>query len=92
MDNSKKAFLDSIEIIKNLDLVITSDTAIAHLSATLGRKTWIALPFIADWRWFDEKKNSKWYKNFSIFRQKKAGDWSEVFQNIAKKLKEEFRK
>ena len=92
MDSSKKAFLDSIEIIKNLDLVITSDTAVAHLSATLKKKTWIVIPFIADWRWFDDKKNTKWYKNVSIYRQKKAGDWSEVFETIKKNLKKELKK
>ncbi len=92
MDNAKKAFLDSAEIIRNLDLVITSDTAIAHLSATLKKKTWIALPLIADWRWFSDKKNSKWYKNVSIYRQKKAGDWSEVFTIIRENLKKEFKK
>ena len=92
MDNSKKAFLDSIEIIKNLDLVITSDTAIAHLSATLKKKTWIVIPLIADWRWFDDKKNTKWYKNVSIYRQKKSGDWSEVFETIKRNLKQEIKK
>ena len=61
---SNDAFLDSIEIIKQMDLVITSDTSIAHLSATLGKKTWIILPFVSDWRWFQIK--TKWYKNVKL--------------------------
>ena len=60
MDKSDKAFSDTIEIVRNLDLVITSDTAVAHLSATLNKKTWIALPHVADWRWFAETKKTRW--------------------------------
>ena len=92
MDKSQKAFLDSIEIIRNLDLIITSDTAIAHLSATLGKKTWIALPFVADWRWFMDDKNTKWYPNVTLYRQKKIEDWSKVFKNITENFKKEFKK
>ena len=92
MDKSEKAFLDSIEIIRNLDLVITSDTAVAHLSATLGKKTWIALPHVADWRWFTDKKNTKWYSNATLYRQKKPGDWSGVFEIIRENFKKEFKK
>ena len=92
MDKSEKACIDSTEIIKNLDLVITSDTAIGHLSATLGKKTWIAIPHIADWRWFSDKVNTKWYSSVTIFRQKKIGDWSGLFENIRDKLKNDFFK
>jgi len=90
MDKSKKAFVDSIEIIRNLDLVITSDTAVAHLSATLDKKTWIALPFVADWRWFTNKKDTQWYPNVTLYRQKKIGDWKEIFHVIREDLKKEF--
>tara|TARA_Y100000590_G_C15584914_1_gene963788 strand:- start:226 stop:1269 length:1044 start_codon:yes stop_codon:yes gene_type:complete len=90
MDKSEDAFIDSIEIIRNLDLIITSDTAVAHLSATLNKKTWIILPFVADWRWFTEKKNTQWYTNVTLYRQKKIGDWKEVFQVIRDDLKKEF--
>ena len=90
MDKSKKAFVDSIEIIRNLDLVITSDTAVAHLSATLDKKTWIALPFVADWRWFTNKKDTQWYPNVTLYRQEKIGDWKEIFHVIREDLKKEF--
>jgi len=91
MDESEKAFIDSIEIIRSLDLVITSDTAIAHLSATLGKKTWIALPMVADWRWFMDKKKTKWYPNVTLFRQEKIGEWERVFETIRKNFKKEFK-
>ena len=92
MDQNQKAFLDSIEIIRKLDLIITSDTALAHLAATLEKKTWIALPKIADWRWFDNQKNTNWYQNVTLFRQLKIDDWDSVFKNITKKFNSEFKK
>ena len=52
LDQSGNPFEDTISIIKNLDLIITADTSIAHLSTTLERTTWIGLPLICDWRWF----------------------------------------
>ena len=90
MDISKDAFIDSIEIIKKLDLIITADTSIAHLSATLGKETWIPLPFISDWRWFLDNKNTKWYENVTLYKSKKADDWAEVFKDIRLDLKKKF--
>ena len=75
IDSSEQAFVDSIEIIKNLDLIITADTSLAHISATLGKKTWIPIPFISDWRWFLNDNNSKWYENVTLYRSKKIGIW-----------------
>ena len=90
MDISKDAFIDSIEIIKKLDLIITADTSIAHLSATLGKETWIPLPFISDWRWFLDNKNTKWYENVTLYKSKKADDWTDVFKDIHLDLKKKF--
>ena len=87
-DEGNQAFINSIAVINSLDLVITADTALAHLSATLGKKTWIALPFIADWRWFKDKKNTKWYNNVVLYRQEKNEDWDSVFGNIKKDIVE----
>ena len=87
MDSSNDAFVDSIEIIKKLDLVITSDTSIAHLSATLGIKTWIVLPFVSDWRWFKDEKKTKWYKNVTLYKSKKIDDWDKPFEDINLDLK-----
>ena len=90
LDSSNQAFVDSIEIIKNLDLVITADTSAAHLSATLGKKTWILLPFVSDWRWFLDESKSKWYENVVLYRSKKIDDWDSPFKMIEKDLKKGF--
>ena len=87
LDKKGKPFEDTIGIIKNLDLVITADTSIAHLSATLEKKTWIVLPFICDWRWFRSDKKTIWYKNTTLYRQKKTKNWKDPLQNIYKILK-----
>ena len=90
MDKTGKPFEDTIGIIKNLDLIITADTSLGHLSATLGKKTWIALPFVSDWRWFRDEKKSIWYENVTLYKQKQIGNWEEVFHVIREDLKKEF--
>ena len=84
MDTSSKKFLDSAAIIKYLDLVITTDTSIAHLAGTLGTQTWLLLPKVSDWRWLNSKDETIWYDNFRIYRQRKQGDWQEVFSRVEK--------
>ena len=91
IDKSENAFIDSIQIIKQLDLVITADTALAHLSGTLGKKTWIPLPFVSDWRWFLDNKSSKWYKNVSLYRSKQIDNWESPFKIINEDLKKTFK-
>ena len=89
-EQTHKAANQSIELVNNLDLVITADTALAHMSATQGKETWIALPYVADWRWFLNENRTQWYSNVKLFRQKKIGDWKSVFDLINKKLKMKF--
>ena len=89
IDISENAFSDSIEIIKNLDLVISADTSMAHLSATIGKETWIPLPFVSDWRWFLDQKKSKWYKNVKLYRSK-INNWESSFEIIKEDLKKKF--
>ncbi len=90
MDKNVKPFEDTIGIIKNLDLIITADTSLAHLAATLGKKTWIVLPFVSDWRWFNQDQKSIWYNNVTLYKQKKIGDWDQVFKIISKDLKKNY--
>ncbi len=90
IDESEKPFLDSIEIIKQMDLVITADTSTAHLSATLGKKTWIILPFLSDWRWFLKKSESNWYKNVKLFRSEEIDNLDTAFKSVEKDLKKAF--
>ena len=77
------AFTDTAAIMANLDLVITSDTSIAHLAGALGVPTWLALPFSPDWRWLLEREYCPWYPSMRLFRQKKRGDWADVFERMA---------
>ncbi len=91
LDKSVKPFEDTVGIIKNLDLVITADTSIAHLSVTLQKKTWIALPFVCDWRWFREQKESVWYDDVLLYRQKDDKSWNKPFLELKKDLEKKFK-
>lgn len=75
-------FRETAAIIAGLDLVITVDTAVAHLSAALGRPTWILLPYVADWRWFMDRDDSPWYRTARLFRQPADGAWAEVVEQV----------
>ena len=88
MDTGSKKFIDTAAIIKYLDLVITTDTSIAHLAGTLGTQTWLVLPKVSDWRWLNSKDETIWYDNFRIYRQKVQGDWSDVFLKVEKDCQE----
>jgi Tfp pilus assembly protein PilF len=86
IDQAAGPFMDTAAIMKNLDLVITSDTAIAHLAGALGVTTWIALCAGPDWRWLAERRDSPWYPSVRLFRQARLGDWRPVFQEMAREL------
>jgi tetratricopeptide (TPR) repeat protein len=82
-----KDFTDTAALIENLDLVICVDTAVAHLAGAMGKPVWVLLPFIPDWRWMLNRKDSPWYPTMRLFRQHTRGDWSEVFQRITADLR-----
>ena len=82
------SFADTAAIISQLDLVITIDTATAHLAGAMGCKVWVLLPFAPDWRWFLERKDSPWYPNMRLFRQSKAGNWQPVISTIKRELEQ----
>ena len=79
-------FADTAGIITQLDLVITVDTAVAHLAGTLGKPVWILLPFVPDWRWMLDRNDSPWYPTARLFRQPKIGDWHSVFKQVKENL------
>jgi Flp pilus assembly protein TadD len=79
IDQEHGAFMDTAAIMKNLDLVITSDTSIPHLAGALGVNVWLALPFVPDWRWRLDREDSPWYPTMRLIRQKRPGDWERVF-------------
>jgi Tfp pilus assembly protein PilF len=78
--------VDTAAVMKNLDLVITPDSSPAHLAGALGVPAWVALPFIADWRWMSEREDTPWYPSLRLFRQRRFGDWSDVFARMAAAL------
>lgn len=69
-------------LVKNLDLVITCDSAPAHLAGALAVPVWIALSYVPDWRWLLDRTDSPWYPTARLFRQSKPGDWVSVFAQI----------
>jgi Tfp pilus assembly protein PilF len=75
--------MDTAAAIKALDLVVTPDTALAHLAGALGAPVWVALPFATDWRWLLGREDSPWYPSLRLFRQERWGDWGEVFERMA---------
>ena len=85
--NKTLDFLDSAAIISCCDLVITSDSMNAHLSGSIGKKTWLLLKYVPDWRWGMEKDSSHWYKSLKLYRQNSNNKWKDIFEIIAKDLK-----
>jgi tetratricopeptide (TPR) repeat protein len=79
-------FAQTAGAIANLDLVISVDTAVAHLAGAMGKRVWIMLPFVPDWRWLLEREDSPWYPTARLFRQKTRGDWGPVVGEIAEGL------
>jgi ADP-heptose:LPS heptosyltransferase len=73
-----------------LDLVISVDTSIAHLSAAMGQKTWILLPFNADCRWLSDRSDTPWYPSATLYRQASRGDWRSVLTRVAETLNREL--
>jgi tetratricopeptide (TPR) repeat protein len=78
-DQGPQAFLDSAAVMTHLDLIITCDTALAHLAGALGRPTWIAVKHVPDWRWLLDRTDCPWYPSVRLFRQSRRGDWESVF-------------
>jgi hypothetical protein len=79
-------FADAAALIENLDLVITVDTAVAHLAGALGKPVWILLPYVADWRWLREREDCPWYPSARLFRQTVRGDWASVVKRVVGEL------
>ena len=87
IDATAGAFMDTAAILENLDLVISSDTAIVHLAGALGIPCWVVLGVSPDWRWLLDREDSPWYPSLRLFRQKEQGNWDEVFQRVRERLR-----
>ena len=79
-------FDDTAAVVSLVDLVISVDTSVVHLSAALGRPTWILLPFWPDWRWLLDRADSPWYPTARLFRQSTPGDWDGVVARVTEEL------
>ena len=79
-------FVDTAAVIANLDLVITCDTSMAHLAGALGHPVWVVLKHVPEWRWMLDREDSPWYPTARLFRQRRPGDWDEVFERMATEL------
>jgi tetratricopeptide (TPR) repeat protein len=81
-------FADTAAIVANLDLVISVDTAVAHLAGAMGKKCWILLPdYMTDWRWLTGRADSPWYPGvMRLFRQPRMGDWGTVVAEVHREL------
>jgi tetratricopeptide (TPR) repeat protein len=79
-------FAETAALMGNLDLIITIDSAVAHLAGALGRPTWLLLPFACDWRWLVDRDDSPWYPTMRLFRQQSFGDWSGPVMRAAAEL------
>jgi ADP-heptose:LPS heptosyltransferase len=71
-----------------LDLTISVDTAVAHLAGALGRPVWICLPATPEWRWMLDRTDTPWYASARLFRQRRAGEWRALFEEVASALRE----
>ena len=81
-------FADTAALIANLDLVISIDTAAAHLAGAMGKPVWTLLPFVPDWRWLLGRDDSPWYPTMRLFRQPAPGDWERVMGRVGRELRE----
>jgi tetratricopeptide (TPR) repeat protein len=79
-------FADTAALLTELDLIITVDTAVAHLAGALGRPVWTILPFVADWRWGRAIEDTPWYPTMRLFRQSAPGDWDTVIGHVSEAL------
>jgi ADP-heptose:LPS heptosyltransferase len=79
-------FADTAAVLQRLDLLITVDTAIAHLAGALGRPVWTMLCHTPDWRWHLDRSDSPWYPTMRLFRQPTWGDWDSVINRIRAEL------
>ena len=86
LDEASGPFMDTAAVMKNLDLVISSDTAVAHLAGALGVPVWVGLPVVPDWRWLLEREDTPWYPTMRLFRQTRQGRWEDVFERITSEL------
>jgi ADP-heptose:LPS heptosyltransferase len=81
--SGERDLAETAALVATLDLVITTDTCIAHLAGAMGKPVWILLPHLADWRWMEVSERTPWYPTARLFRQRVAGDWAGVLERVS---------
>ncbi len=89
---SADPFLETAAIVRNLDLVVTIDSAVAHLAGALGVPVWVLLPRSPDWRWQFDREDSPWYPTMRLFRQDASGQWPALFERVAAALRTQIER
>jgi len=89
--SAERDLAETAALIAGLDLVISTDTSIAHLAGAMGKPVWILLPHLADWRWMQEIETTPWYPTARLFRQSSPGDWEGVLEQVLAGLDRFFR-
>lgn len=88
-EEDRRDVMDTAALMTLLDLVIAPDTSAAHLAGALGVPAWMPLPAVAEWRWMLDRDDSPYYPSLTLFRQRQAGDWADVFRRMADRLRDE---
>ena len=89
-DHELRNFEDTAALAKNLDLIVSVDTSVAHLAGAIGLPVWILLPAVPEWRWTLEGDHTDWYPTARLFRQPSIGDWQTIFAAVSRALQEKF--
>jgi tetratricopeptide (TPR) repeat protein len=91
LGNTFNDFSDTAAALENIDLLISNDTSLVHLSGALAKNTWVLLPYVSEWRWFDDTENSAWYNSVRLFRQKEEGNWVELIDTVFNELQNKLK-
>jgi len=87
LGNTFNDFSDTAAALENIDLLVSNDSSLVHLSGALGKKTWVLLPFVPEWRWMLDREDTPWYDSVKLFRQKEPGNWDEVMERVIADLR-----
>ena len=84
--NDIRDFADTAALLENLDLLISTDTAVVHLAGAMGKETWVMLWSERDFRWLMDDEGTKWYPSVRTFLQRTMGQWKDVVQQVQEAL------
>ncbi|MEO6394830.1 MAG: hypothetical protein ABIO40_02845, partial [Devosia sp.] len=87
-DSGKDAFLDTLGVLANLDLMVTTDTSVVHVAGGFGARVFVALKDHPDWRWMFDRDDSPWYPTARLFRQTEFAVWDDVFIRMTEAVRE----